>query len=243
LDDFYKEIDSTQQIEMNPAGATWPIVNGQVGLVAKIFTGSGTVSGVTYAVDNATAVAMTLTTGAKWVTASATWDTSAVSPGYHKITIAATGSAGASQVEEEVKVGTDTTLTAAELHAHLRTYQGHYVTVQGTVEVALFNTGFAPEGAGGAVMVDATGKVLIYAGECYNPALPSIAQGSTIRVKVIPMRFTWAFMTSSEDREGTFDMFTMQETMVPAGQKEDSGGTKVARWYMRLVRASDITIL
>ena len=142
-----------------------------------------------------------------------------------------------------MKVSTETTLTAADLQAHLRTYQGHYVTVQGTVEMAMFNTSFAPEGAGGAVIVDATGKILMYAGECYVPALPTVEQNSTIRVKVIPMRYTWAFMTSSEDREGTFDMFTMQETMVPAGQKEDVGGTKVARWYMRLVRASDITIL
>ena len=243
LDDFYKEIDSTQQIEMSPAGATWPIVSGQVELAAKIFTGSGTVSGVTYAVDNATAVAMTLTTGAKWVTAKATWDTASLSQDYHKITVAATGSAGASQIEEEVKVSTEATLTAADLQAHLRTYQGHYVTVQGTVEMAMFNTSFAPEGSGGAVIVDATGKILIYAGECYVPALPTVEQASTIRVKVIPMRYTWAFMTSSEDREGTFDMFTMQEAMVPAGQKEDVGGTKVARWYMRLVRASDITIL
>jgi hypothetical protein len=186
---------------------------------------------------------MTLTTGAKWVTASATWDTSAVSPGYHEITVAATGTAGASQIEEEVKVGTDTTLTAAELHAHLRTYQGHYVTVQGTVELALFNTGMAPEGAGGAVMADVSGKELIYAGECYNPALPTVATGSTIKVTVIPVRFTWAFMTSSLDREGTFDQFTLQEGMLPAGQKEDVGSTKVARWYMRIVRASDITTL
>jgi hypothetical protein len=245
LDDFYKEIDSTQQIEISPAGATWPIVNGQVELVAKVFTGSGTVSGVTYSVDNGTAMDMTLTAGAKWVTAKATWDTASLSQDYHKVTVAATGSAGASQIEDEVKVSADPTqpVTAQELHDHLGTYQGHYVTVQGTVEMAMFNTGFAPEGAGGAVIVDSTGKILIYAGECYNPALPTIDQDDTIKVKVIPMRFTWAFMTCSEDREGTFDQFTLQETMVPAGQKEDVGGTKVARWYMRLVRASDITIL
>jgi hypothetical protein len=243
LDDFYKEIDSTQQIEINPAGATWPIVSGQVELVAKVFSGGGTVSGVTYGVDNATAVDMTLTAGAKWVTAKATWDTSSLTQGYDNITVTATGSAGTSQIKEEVKVSTETTLTATELQAHLPTYQGHCVTVQGTVEMAMFNTSFAPEGAGGAVIADATGKVLIYAGECYSPALPTVAQGNTIKLKVIPMRFTWAFMTSTEDREGTFDMFTMQETMVPAGQKEDVGGTKVARWYMRVVRASDITIL
>ncbi|MDM7999621.1 MAG: metallophosphoesterase [Dehalococcoidia bacterium] len=241
LDDFYKEVDSTQQIEMSPAGATWPIVNGQVELAAKVF-GAG-ITGVTYAVDNNTPVAMTLTAGAKWVTAKAAWDTASVPEGYHQITIAATGGSGTFEIEEEVKVSTETTLTAADLQAHLRTYQGHYVTVQGTVEMAMFDPAFVPEGAGGAVLVDSTGKVLIYAGQCYNPALPTVATGSTIRVKVVPMRFTWGFMTSSQDREGTFDQFTAQESFVPAGQKEDSGGTKVARWYMRVVRASDIVIV
>lgn len=91
------------------------------------------------------------------------------------------------------------------------------------------------------MIVDSTGKVLIYAGECYNPALPTVVQNSSIKAKVIPMRFTWAFMTSGVDREGTFDQFAAQESFTPAGQKEDSGVTKVARWYMRLVTASDIT--
>ena len=93
------------------------------------------------------------------------------------------------------------------------------------------------------MIVDSTGKVLIYAGECYSPALPTVAQGSTVKVKVIPMRFSWAFMTSGVDREGTFDQFAAQESFTPDGQKENSGGTQVARWYMRVVTASDITTL
>ena len=150
---FYKEIDSTQQIEISPAGATWPIVNGQVELVAKVYSDNGTVSGVTYSVDNATAVAMTLATGSKWVTAKATWDTGALSQDYHKITVTATDNAGSFQTETEVKVSTETLLTIKDLQDHLRVYQGHYVTIQGTVETAMFNTSFAPAGAGGAVIV------------------------------------------------------------------------------------------
>jgi len=245
LDDFYKEIDSTQQIEISPAGATWPIVSGQVELVAKVFTGSGTVSGVTYSVDNATAVDMTLTTGAKWVTATATWDTGSLTPDYYDIIVTAAGSGGASQIEEEVKVSTDPTqpITAQELHEHLRTYQGHYVTVQGTVEMAMLATPLAPAGAGGAVIADSTGRTLIYAGECHNPALTPVETNNTVRVRVIPLRFTWAFMSCQQDREGTYEQFTLQEGFTPAGQKEDVGATKVARWYMRLVTASDMTIL
>jgi len=242
LDSFYKEIGSAQQVEISPAGATWPIVSGQVELVAKVYSENGAVSGVTYSVDNATAVTMTLESGQKWVTARATWNTAALSQDYHKVTATATDNAGSFQIEADVKVSTETTLTIKELQDHLRMYQGHYVTIKGTVDLAMFSTSFAPKGSGGAVIHDATGSALIYAGECYSPELPTLEKDSTIEVKVIPMRFTWAFMTSADDREGTFDMFTLQESMVPDGQKEDVNGTKVARWYMRLVSADDITM-
>ncbi len=218
LDDFYKEIDSTQQIEINPAGATWPIVSGQVELAAKIFAGGGTVSGVTYSVDNVTADNMTLTAGAKWVTAKASWNTASLSQGYHEITVAATGSAGSSQIVEQVKVSADPTqpITAKDLQEHLRVYQGHYVTVQGTVEMAMFNTVVRP--AGGRRCRD---RGLYRQGSDLRRGMlqsssPHCCPEQHIKVKVIPMRFTWAFMTSAEDREGTFDMFALQESMVPS---------------------------
>jgi hypothetical protein len=245
IDTFYKEIGSAQQIEIGPAGATWPIVSGQVELVAKVYSDNGTVSGVTYSVDNATAAAMTLTTGSKWVTAKATWDTGALSQDYHKITATATDNGGSFQTETEVKVSSVTLLTIKDLQEHLLVYWGHYVTIKGTVDTALFGTSFAPPGAGGAVIHDDTGSsALIYAGECYYPALPTLAKDSVVEMKVIPMRFTWVFMTSTEDREGTFDMFTMQEGMVPEAQKvDDASGNHVARWFMRLVTADGITKL
>jgi hypothetical protein len=245
---FYKNVDSTQQIEISPAGATWPIVKGSVAnasveLAAKVFSDNGAVSGVTYSVDNATAVAMTLTTGSKWVTAKATLDTSALSQDYHKITLTATDNAGSFQTEADVKVSADPTqpITAKDLQDHRSVYQGHYVTIQGAVDMAVFGTSFAPAGAGGALIHDASASALIYAGECYYPALPSLSQSSNIKVRAIPMRFVWAFMTSTDKLEGGFGQFTLQEGMVPAGQKEDNGDTKVARWYMRLVTAGDIT--
>ncbi len=245
LDSFYKEIGSKQQIEISPAGSAWPIVSGQVALAAKIYTENGAVSEVTYSVDNSTAVTMTTVPGQKWVTATATWDTGSVSQDYHRITVTATDGVGSFPGVADVKVSTETTLTIKDLQDHLRVYQGHYVTIKGTVEMALFNTGFAPMGAGGALIADKNGRALIYAGECYLPPLPSVEKDSTIQVKVIPMRFTWAFVTATEDYEGTFDQFATQESMgmIPDGQKEDSGSTKVARWFMRLVSAGDITKL
>jgi hypothetical protein len=245
IDTFYKEIDSVQQIQIGPAGATWPIVSGQVELVAKVYSDNGPVSGVTNSVDNATAVAMTLATGSKWITASVSWDTGSLTQDYHTVTVTATDNIGSFQIAEEVKVSADPALPISikDLQDHLRTYQGHYVTIQGVVDQSQFNMPpLVPVGAGGARFSDdGTTKALIYAGECYSPALTSVPLGSTIKVKVIPMRFTWAFMTSTLDREGTFNLFTMQENMVPAGQKEDVNGTKVARWFMRLVSAGDIT--
>jgi hypothetical protein len=137
-----------------------------------------------------------------------------------------------------------TLLTIKDLQDHLRTYQGHYVTIKGTVDTAMFGTSFAPPGAGGAVIHDATGSALIYAGECYTPVLPTLEKDSAVEMKVIPMLFTWAFMTSAEDREGTFDLFTMQEGMVPEAQKvDDASGNHVARWFLRLVTADGITKL
>jgi hypothetical protein len=188
---------------------------------------------------------MTLATGSKWVTAKATWATGALSQDYHKITVTATDDAGSFQTETEVKVSSVTLLTIKDLQDHLRVYQGHYVTIQGVVDQSQFNMPpLVPVGAGGARFSDdGTTKALIYAGECYSPALTSVPLGSTIKVKVIPMRFTWAFMTSTEDREGTFDMMKMQEGMVPEAQKENDNGTKVARWFMRLVTADGITKL
>jgi hypothetical protein len=243
LESLYKEIDSEQQIEISPSGATWPIVSGQVDLVAKVYANNGTISGVTYSVDNATAVAMTLVPGEKWVTATASWDTGSLSQDYHKITVTATDNAGSFQAEADVKVSADPTLpiTIKDLQDHLRVYQGHYVTIQGTVGMAMFNTSFAPLGSGGAVVSDATGSALMYAGECYSPALRTLVKDDTVKFRVIPMRFTWAFISAPEDREGTFNLMTMQESMVPPAQKEDVNGTKVARWFMRLVSDSDIT--
>jgi len=243
IDSLYKEIDSVQQIEISSSGSTWPIVSGQVELVARIYTDNGTVSSATYSVDNTTPVAMTLTPGAKWVTATATWDTGSVSQDYHKITVTATDSAGSFQTGTDVKVSTETTLTIKDLQEHLEVYQGHYVTIQGTVGEAQFNISLAPPGSGGATINDAIVSALIYAGECYSPPLPTIAVGQKIKMKVIPMRFTWAFITSPVDREGSFGLMKWQENKVPPGQNEYVDSTKVASWFMRLVSAGDITNL
>jgi hypothetical protein len=243
LDSFYKHTGSAGQVEISPVGAAWPIVSGQVELTARVYSDNGTVSGVTYSVDNGTAAAMAVTNGQKWATARVAWDTSALSD-YHSITVTAADGAGSFQAQATVKVSTETTLTIKDLQDHFRVYQGHYVTIQGVTDQAMFypNIG-VPAGSGGARFNDGTGTALIYAGECHSPALPSVNLGNTIRVKVIPMRFTWAFIDSPLDREGTFGMMKMQDNMLPQAQKEDADGTRMARWYLRVVTAGGIEVL
>lgn len=244
VDSFYKNTEAAGQIEVSPAGSTWPIVSGQVELVARVYSDNGPVSSVAYSVDNGTAVDMTVSAGPGWVTARATWDTSSLSPDYHQITVAAGGSAGF-QVQETVKVSADPSapITIKDLQDHLEVYQGHYVTIQGVTDQVMLNSPVVPPGSGGARFNDGTGTALTYVGECYSPALPSVAVGSNIRVRVIPMRWSWPFIDATVDLEGTYGMMKMQEGMIPDAQKVNDGETKVARWMFRVVVAGDITVV
>lgn len=153
-------------------------------------------------------------------------------------------SAGSFQSRGTVKVSTSAVLTIEDLQSHLPVYQGHCVTIQGTTDQAMFYPDIGlPAGSGGARFDDGAGRVLIYAAECYTLALPEVNLGDTIRVKVIPMRFTWGFITSSLDREGTFGMMKMQDGMLPDARQEAAGGPGEARWFLRVVTAADIEVL
>jgi len=93
-------------------------------------------------------------------------------------------------------------------------------------------------------LYDASGFAVAYAGECVSPALPSLAQGDVVQVKVIPVRFSLAFVTATEDYEGTYPMMKLYESQLPDGQKEKNGsGSVVALRFLRLVSAGDLTKL
>jgi len=243
IESIYRDINSGRTIDLDLPG---PIVSGQVGLAAKIYSTNGSISGVTYSVDGGEAVAMQVQVldGRPWADASATWDTASVASGYHKITVTASDSAGSFQKEMEVKVSPDTNLTIDELLAHFDVYQGQYVTIQGTVAYALFGPPTTDEGAGGMKLYDASGFAVAYAGECVSPALPTLAQGDVVQVKVIPVRFSLAFITATEDYEGTYPMMKLYESQLPDGQKEkDGSGNVIALRFLRLVSAGDLTKL
>lgn len=243
ISSIYRDINSERTIDLDLPG---PIVSGQVGLTAKIFSKNDSISGATYCIDSGDAVAMQMQVldGRPWAEASAVWDTTSVATGYHKITVTASDSAGSFQEEKEVKVSGDTNLTIDDLLAHFDVYQGQYVTIQGTVAYALFGPPTTDEGAGGMKLYDATGFAVAYAGECISPALPSLAQGDVIQVKVIPVRFSWAFITATGNYEGNYRLMQLYESQLPDGQKEtDGSGNMIAMRFLRLVSAGDLTKL
>ncbi len=87
-------------------------------------------------------------------------------------------------------------------------------------------------------------SAVVYAGECVSPALPSLAQGDVVEVKVIPVRFSWAFITATENYEGHYSLMQLYESQLPDGQKEkDGSGNMIAMRFLRLVSAGDLTKL
>ena len=243
IESIYRDINSERTIDLDLPG---PIVSGQIDLTAKIYSTNGSISGATYCIDSGEAVAMQVQVlgGRPWADASANWDTASVASGYHKITVTASDSAGNFQKEMEVKVSGDTNLTIDELLTHFEVYQGQYVTIQSTVAYALFGPPTTDEGAGGMKLYDASGFAVAYAGECKSPALPSLAQGDVVQVKVIPVRFSWAFITAMEDYEGDYPLMQLYGSQLPDGQKEkDGSGNMIAMRFLRLVSAGDLTKL
>ncbi len=244
LDSLYRHTGCAQQVDICPVGGAWPIVSGRVEMAARVFSENATVSGVTFAVDDGAATPVALARGPEWATARISWDTSALS-GYHTITVTAAAGGVSFQAQETVKVSAETVLTIKDLQDHLPIYQGHRVIIQGVTDQALFypNIG-VPAGSGGARFSDGTGTALIYAEDCYLPGFPEVAAGDTVRVRVIPMRFAWAFLDSSRDTEGASGMVKTQGDELPQAQKEeDGGGGIMARWYLRLATAGDIEVL
>lgn len=241
IDSLFKELDSGQIIDVIKPG---PIVRGQVALVANIYSDQGDVQQVTYQISDGDAVVMEITDNGIWVTAAAMWDASELS-GYYPITITATGTAGSFQNSLEVKVSDSDSIPIGELITHFDTFRGHYVTVSGNVTMAIIG-GLAGAGNAGIRLIDEHGDDLVlYAGECKSPPLADVDVGDTVTVRVIPLQFSWAFITAEPDvdYEGTYFMMKSYENMVPEWQlMRDAEENLTAMRLMRLVSASDITV-
>ncbi len=243
ISSLYKETGVTRKIHLQ---LTSPIVSGQVGLVALIYSEHGSIQQASYRIDEGVSVPMTVEAGTPWSTASAVWDTGLLAEGYYSITLTADDGVETFTREVSVKVSANQTVPIKEMLQHFETYQGWYVTIEGTVMVAMFGPPLAEEGAGGMKISDATGTLVVYTGECKSPPLPSLSVGTSVSVRVVPLRFSWAFITSADDpdHEGTFEQMESQLFLMSGVEgvvEEDGDGNIVALRLMRLVSASDLT--
>jgi hypothetical protein len=243
MSSLFKETGATRKIHLQLPG---PIVSGQVELAALVYSEHGPIQGASYQIDGGTSVNMTVEAGTPWATANATWDTDSLAEGFYSITLTADDGVETFSRQVSVKVSGDQTVPAGELLQHFETFQGWYVTVQGTAMVAMFGPPLAEEGAGGMKVNDETGTVVVYAGECKSPALPDLKVGTSVEVTVVPLRFSWAFIEGADDpdHEGNFEemesqLFLMSD--VEGAVERDAGENILALRLMRLVSAGDIT--
>jgi hypothetical protein len=247
ISSLYKETGVTRKIHLQLAG---PIVSGQVELTAQIYSEHGLIQAASYHIDEGVSLPMTLEAGTPWAIATATWDTASLAEGFYTITLTAEDGVETFSRQVSVKVSSSQTVPIGELMQHFETYQGWYVTIRGTALVAMFGPPLADEGAGGMKISDATGTVVVYAGECKSPPLPSLSVGTMVEVTVVPLRFSWPFIEGADDPgldiEGTFEQMESQLFLmsdVAGAVEKDGDGNIVALRLMRLVSASDLTKL
>ena len=252
LDSLYKGTGSDQVIDLDlrdAAYSSWPVVTGQLKLTARIFSEHGSISEAGYRIDSGAAVTMEVKEGTPWATATATWDTSSVADGYHRITMTATDESGSFSREMEVKVSADRKVPIAELYSHFTTYEGSYVTLEGTVTFAAIGPSTflgVADGFGGFNISDGTGEMVIIGGECFSPPLSAYKyiSNDSIRVMAVPLRLTWDFLTSTTEYAESYSVAQQYLSLLPESMEEvNAGGDTVAIRGMRLLSAADLTVL
>jgi len=234
ISSFYKDVGAERQINITSPSA---IVSGEVRLTAQIYTEHGAIQEVFYRIDYGERVAMQVDEGELWDVATAEWDTTQVLPGYHTITIEARDANGEFSKELEVKVSDEEVVPISELVSHFDAYQGQHTNIQGEVSFALIGVLGAPEGTGAIIMRDETGGMVIIAGECISPPLPTLAIDDLITVKAMPMKLSWEFIQASAE----FSMIEPYVGLLPEGllEKDGNGNIKAIK-VMRLLSGEDI---
>jgi|GEM_PF-961673 len=245
ISSLFKETGVTRKIQPRLPG---PVVSGQVELKAQLYSEHGSTVEAGYCIDAGSVVPMTVGAGTPWSTASAVWDTAGLAQGFYTITFSANDGKETFTREVSVKVSPSQTVPIGDLLQHFETFQGWRVTIEGTALVAMFGPPLAEEGAGGMKVSDATGTVVVYTGECISPPLPSVSVGTSVRLTVVPLRFSWAFIEGADDpdHEGTFEQMESQLFLmsdVAGAVERDGSGNILALRLMRLVTAADLTKL
>ena len=196
---------------------------------------------------------MAIEHGQPWAVATASWDTTSLSEGYHQITVKATDSSGSFQKQVEVKVSDLKTVSVSDLTSHLTIYQGSYVSLEGTVVLELIGPdtfyGFQiPAGMALLIITDGKDMAVVIAGECFSPSLADykrrLSRNDRVVAKVVPLRLSMEFVTSTELYGEYYSKIGDYKDFLPGSAREnDAQGKWVAVWGARWLSADDLTIL
>lgn len=230
---FYKGVGEERAIDITSPGA---IASGEIALTAQLYTGHGAMQEAYYSVDSGQAVAMQIEEGAVWDTATALWDTTQLSAGYHTIAIEARDEEGTFSREVEVKVSKEEIVSIGELISHFEAYRGQYATVKGEVVFAAMGPPYAEEGTGAIVISDETGGMVIVTGECIAPLPPALAAGDLIMVKALPLRYSMEFIEMSNE----FGMIQQYASLLPEGLLVGDEDAPQAVRIMMLLSGDDV---
>jgi 3',5'-cyclic AMP phosphodiesterase CpdA len=171
IDTFYKAVGTDKQI--NLAEPSDPIVNGEVGVKALIWSGDN-VTSVSYRIDQGDYQPMELAPEGIWYAATASFDSSQLDQGYHALEIEASDDEGTFTQKFSFKVSDEEISEIGDVLSHIDTYMGKYVTITGVITAAFAST---------PVIQDETAGIHLYA-ECYNPPKFGLGEMWTIKGKV-----------------------------------------------------------
>ncbi len=252
IDSLYKGTADERTIDPNME----TIVSGKVDLAVKIDSQNGDISSASYRVDDGEPVSMALEKGSEWTVATASWDTGATTEGYHQITFKAGDGSGSFEKPKQVKVSATKTVTVSDLNAHLTTYQGSYVSLEGTADMVYLGplsiSGFyIPDGMGFVYMTDESEGVIVLPAENLSPGLsivkPQFANGDRVIIKVVPLRMSMAYVWSTQEWAAYYDRIKSYISYLPLTAREPRDVTQLtdlkAVWGTRWLSANDLTFL
>lgn len=250
VESLYRGTGHERTIDLNLA----PVINGEIELAVKIHSVHGSVSEATYRVDDGQPLPLTLDDSHPWTVASASWDTTSLSEGYHRIEIRVTDANGSFEKQAQVKVSQNMAVSPSDLASHWSVYQGSYVAIEGTVDFVLIGPSFLgiPEGVGFLFVSDGVERAVVVAGECFSPPLDDykplekrgIEEDDRVIVKAVPLRLSMGFLTTTKEYGEYYSQVQGYLGYLPSSaQEEDAQGRTVAVWGARWLSADDLTVL
>jgi Icc protein len=246
VDSLYKGTGAERTIDPGLA----PIVNGQVDLAVKIHSRHGSITGASYQIDGSEPVTMTVENGQPWAVATASWDTTSLAEGYHRIAFTATDGNGIFEKQVEVKVSDTETVSVSDLTSHWSVYQGSYVPLAGSATLSIIgpsSTLGIPEGMGLIMVSDSTDRAVVIAGESFSPPLSEIKSrlrtNDQIIIKVVPLRLSADFLTSTAEYDEYYSKVGGYISMLPDSAMEGPYWNPTAIWGARWLSGDDLTIL